>query len=101
MDARLEVAVPGKNADRDEVVRRERLLEPAIERPRVANAGRAPEPDEVEPQLIEESLKARLLQVLAHNARPRRERGLDPRLDGEPLLDRFLREQARGQHDRR
>ena len=59
---------PDSTLARDDVVLRERLLELAIERPRVADAGRAAEADEVEAQSVEE----RLQPGLASGTRSRR-----------------------------
>jgi len=56
VDADLEVAISGENADADDVVPGERLFEPTIERSRVADTGGAAERHDVEPQPVEERL---------------------------------------------
>ena len=69
VDARFEVAVPRQHACGDEVVRRERVFELAIERARIADARRAAESDDVEAEPVEERLQAGLREVLAHDTR--------------------------------
>ena len=101
VNARLEVAVSRQHARPDDVVLGESLFELSIQRARIADAGRATEPDELEAQAIEERLQARLGEVLAHDARAGRERGLHPGLDAEPAFDRLLRQETGRQHDGR
>ena len=72
-----------------------------IERPRVADAGRAAVADELKAEPIEVGLETRARQVLRHDPGARRERCLHLRRDEEPALDRFLGEQAGPEHDAR
>ena len=67
----------------------------------VADARRAAVGRDVEAELLEVGQEPGLGQVLGDHARARRERGLDVRLDREAVLDRLLREQARGEHHAR
>ena len=101
MDARLEVAVAGEDGADDELAVVHRLGDLGREWPRVADAGRAAVADGVEAERLEERRQARLVVVLGHDLGTRREARLHPRLAGEAALDRVLREQPGGDHDRR
>src|SRR5208282_5790852 len=70
------------------------------QRATVADAGGAAVADDVEAQLVEIGQQASLLVVVGDHARARRERGLDPRRNGEAFFDGFLRKQAGGDHHR-
>ena len=100
MHARLEVAIAGEDADADEVVARDGFLDARIERAGVADAGRAAVADGVEAELVEVRLQSAALVVVGDDARAGRERGLDDARHAQPLLDRLLRQQARGEHHR-
>ncbi len=73
----------------------------ADERAGIADAGRAAVADGLEAELVEIGLQPVLRQVVGHDARAGRERGLDRRSDLQAALDRLLRQQPRRQHDRR
>ena len=73
----------------------------SISGPGVADAGRAPVADEREPELVEVRREPGPVEVVGHDARAGRERGLHPRLRVEPGLDRLAREQPRGEHHAR
>ena len=99
--AGLEVAVAGEHARGDEIVLRHHVFDAGVQRSRVADAGGAAVADELEAELVEIGLEPGLVEIVRHDARARRERGLDARRDRETPLDRFLREQSGGQHDAR
>ena len=101
MDARLEVAVAGEHRGADQVVLHDGLLDRLRQRAGIADAGGAAVADDVEAELLQVGQQAGCLQVFGHDARSRRERGLDVRLDREALLDRLLREQAGGEQHAR
>src|SRR6266850_2563035 len=102
MDAALEVAVPREDGDDVEVVIFDFLLDLGRrERTRVPDADRASKAHQVETQLLEIRREAGGFQVTRHDPRPRCERRFHMRLDRESLLDRLLREKARGDHYRR
>ncbi len=71
------------------------------QRPGVADAGRAAVADEVEAELLERLGQPRAVEVLGHDLRARRERGLDPRLALQPARDRVAREEPGADHHRR
>ena len=61
MHARFEIAIAGKHGGRDEIVIVDRLLDLRMERPGIADAGRATVTDEIESELIEICLQSGLL----------------------------------------
>jgi hypothetical protein len=67
MDASLKVTVPGEHSGGDQLVLVDRLSYLGGKGAAIANAGRAPVPDQAEAQLVQIGLKARLFQVLAHH----------------------------------
>ena len=97
VDARLEVAVAREHRGADQVVLDDRLLDRSRQRAGVADAGGAAVAGEIEAEFLEIGQQAGLGQVFGHHARARRERGLDVRLDREPVFDRLLREQSGGE----
>ncbi len=101
VNTRLEVPVARQHRSGDKVALGDRLLELEIERPGVADAGRAAVADQVEAERVEVFLEAGLLQILGDDARAGGQRGLDPRVDVEAVLDGFFRQEARGQHHAR
>ena len=96
--ARLEVAIAGKDADADEVVARNGLLDARIERAGIAYAGRASVADGVEAKLVEVGLQSAALVVVGDDARARRKRRLDDARHAQTFLHRLLREQTGGKH---
>ena len=92
VDAPLEVAVARQHRDDRQVLRADDVGDLLGQRPAVADAGRAAVADEVEAELLEILGQAGPVQILGHDLRARRERGLDPRLDLQPLLDRVAGE---------
>ena len=98
MHARFEIAVAGKDRGRDEIVFVDRLLDLRMERPGVADAGRATVTDDVEAELIEIRLQSGLVRVIGDDARARRERSLHRRIDASgrarPLSSRANRRRA-------
>ena len=101
VDAAFEVAIAGQHRGRHQVVLVDRFGNLLGQRTRIADAGGAAEADEIEAQRIEIFLQPRLLVIFFNHLRARRERRLDPRLDREPLLDRFLGKQAGADHHAR
>ena len=102
VDARLEVAVAGKDGDHAEVLFRHRRLDLGTrERAGVADARGAAVADEVEAQLLERFHQAGRVEVIGHHTRTRGEARLDIWMDGETTLHRVSRQQSRGDHDRR
>ena len=95
IDAAFEVAIAGKHRGRDEIVLVDRLGNLLRQRARIADAGGAAEADQVEAELIEIFLQPRLLVIFLDHLRAGRQRGLDPRLDGESLLHRLLGQAGR------
>ncbi len=100
MDASLEVPVARQDGDDVELLVVDRRADVVRQRPGVADARRAPVPDEREPELLQVRRETRLIQVFGHHARARRQARLDPRLRLQPGLDRVLRQETRGHHDR-
>ena len=101
VDAALEVAVAREHRGDGEVVVVDRRGDLLDERARVADAGRAAVADEVEAELLEVGPHAGLLVVVGDDLGARGQRGLDPRLDRQALLDGVPGEQGGRQHDRR
>ena len=81
MDARLEIAVPGKNGRSHKIVFRNRLFDLGMERAGIADAGRAAVANDVEAEPIELILEAGLLQVIGNDTGAGREGGFDRRVD--------------------
>src|SRR5205085_273622 len=99
VNARLEVSVAGKNGGGDEIVLAYDRLDARVERAGVAYAGRTAVADQLEAEMVEVALEARLTVILRDDARAGRERRLDGRRDTQPALDRLLRQKPRGEHD--
>src|SRR3954471_1096302 len=101
MDPALEVAVAGEDGRDDEVVlldgRRDRL----VERPRVADAGRAAVAGEGKPKLLERGHEPGRLEVAGDGLRSWGEGRLDGRRDAEPAGDRIPGEEPGSDHHRR
>src|SRR6266404_3340953 len=93
MDAGLEVAIARQHRCADQVVLGDRLLDRRIERPGIADAGRAAIAGEIEVELFELREQAGSREVFGDHARAGRERGLDVALDGEALGGSLFREQ--------
>ena len=100
MDAPLEVPVARQDGHDVELLVVDGRADVVRQRSRVADARRAPVADEREPELLQVRRETRLVQVLGHHARARRQARLDPRLRLQPGLDRLLRQETRGHHDR-
>ncbi len=96
--ARLKISVSRKHRRRDQIVIVDRLLDLRMQRAGIADAGCATVTDEVEPELIEIFLQSGFLQIIGNDARTGRERSFHRRIDMQPALDRFFREQSRCQH---
>ena len=102
MDARLEVAIPGKHGDDAQVFLAHRGLDLGTgERARVADASRAPVADEEEAELLERLEQAGRLEVVGHHARPGRQACLDVGAHCQAELHRLLGQQAGRDHHRR
>ena len=101
VDPALEVAVARQHRDDGEVLLVDGLADLGDERPGVADAGGAAVADQVEAELVEVRRQAGLLVVVGDHLRAGRERGLDPRLALEALLDGVLGQQRGADHDRR
>src|SRR5207237_3933867 len=69
-----------------------------MERSRVADAGRAPVADQIEPELVEIFLESGFVEIIGDDARAGRERSFYGRIDLQPALHRFLCQQAGGEH---
>ena len=72
-----------------------------MERPGIADAGGATVTDEIESELIEIFLQPGLVEIIGNDARTWRERSFHRRIDAQSTLDRFFREQTRGEHHAR
>ena len=81
MDARLEVAIAGKDGGGDEIELVDRFFNPRVERTGVADAGGATVADDVEAELVEIGLQPGFRQVIGDDARAGGERSLDRRID--------------------
>ena len=101
VDPALEVAVARQHRDDREVVVVDGLAHLGDERAGVADAGGAAVADEVEAELVEVRRQAGLLVVVGDDLRAGRQRGLDPRLALQALLDGLLGQQRRADHHRR
>ena len=101
VDPALEVAVAGQHRDDGQVLGVHDVGDLLGQRPAVADAGRAAVADEVEAELLEVLGQAGAVEVLGHDLRARRERGLDPRLDRQAPLDGVAGEDPGAEHHRR
>ncbi len=101
MDPTLEVAVARQDGGDDEVVGLDGLGDRCVERPGVADAGRAAVAGQVEPERCQWRHEAGRLEVARDRLRPGSERGLDRRGDPEAARDRVAGEQAGSDHDGR
>ena len=101
IDAAFEVAVAGQHRRGDQIVLVDGLGDFLRQRSGIADAGGAAEADQIEAELVEVLLQAGFRQIFADHLRARRERGLDPRLDGEAFGHRLAGEQAGADHDAR
>src|SRR6185369_1631494 len=101
VDPALEVAVAGQHGDDGQVA----LVDPGgdllLQRAGVADAGGAAVSDQVEADLIQVRHQPGTVVVVHDDLGPGRERGLDPRLAGQALLDRVAGEQRGADHDLR
>jgi hypothetical protein len=73
MDPRFEIAIARKHGSGHQVEFADRLLDFRMERPRIADAGRATITDHVESQLVEILLQPSLLEIIRNDARTGRE----------------------------
>ena len=101
MDAALEIAVAGEHGSDRKVARVDRVGDRLGQRAGIADAGRAAVADEVEAELVQMLLQSGRGVIVADHLAARREAGLDPGLDLEPLLHRLLGDETGGQHDAR
>ncbi len=101
VDPAFEVAVAGKHRRRHQVALVDRLRDRLGQRAAVADAGRAAVAHEVETELVQIRREPGLAQVFGDDLGARRQAGLDPRLDRQAFLHRFLGDQARRHHHRR
>ena len=95
VDAALEVAVARQHRDDRQVLGADDLGDLLRQRPAVADAGRAAVADEVEAELVQVLGQPGAVQVLGDDLRARGQRGLDPRLDRQPLLDGVAGQESR------
>ncbi len=101
VDAGLEVAVAREHGRHLEVVALDRARHLVRQRAGVADAGRAAEADQVEPELVERVHQPGALEIADDDPRPRREARLHPRPPPEPQRERLLGDEAGGDHQRR
>jgi hypothetical protein len=80
VDAAFEVAVARQHARADDVAARDGLRDLGLQRPGVADAGRAAVADGVEADRLKVVDELSLLEVIRNDARARCETGLDPGL---------------------
>ena len=99
IDAALEVAIARQHRAHHQVGIADRLGDRVGQRAGIADARGAAVADEVVADLVEVLLQARRREILGDDLRARRQRGLDPRLHLQPVLDRVARDQAGAQHD--
>ena len=98
VDAAFEIAVAGEHRRGDQILVVDGLGDFRRQRPGIADAGGAAEADEVVAELVEVLLQAGLVEIFGDDLRARRERGLDPRLDGQALGHRLARQQPGADH---
>ena len=98
VDAAFEVAVAAEYRRHHQFLALDRFRDGLGQRAAVSDAGRAAEPDQVESQLLEVRDQARLLQIVHHHLRARRQAGLHPGLALKSALDGLLGQQAGPQH---
>src|SRR5699024_4306042 len=101
VDPALEVPVPGEDRDDREVVFIDDLGDLLRQRAGVTDTGGAAIADEVEAELLQVRPQVRLVVVVRDDLGTGRHRGLHPRLRGEALFHRVLRQQPGGEHDLR
>ena len=101
VDAALEIAVAGEHRGGHQILIVDGLGDFRRERSGIADAGGAAEADEIVAELVEILLQAGLVEILGDHLRAGRERGLDPRLDGQALRHRLARQQAGAHHHAR
>ena len=96
VDAPLEVPVAREHRGHGQVALPDGVADAFEQRAGVADARRAAVADEVEAERLQWLHEAGPLEVVDHDARPRRERGLDPGLRAQAPLDRLLGHQPGG-----
>ncbi len=69
MDARLEIAIAGKNRRRDKIILHDNVLNRGRERPGVSDAGCAAITDRLESEPVQIGLQARFLEVVGDHPR--------------------------------
>ena len=98
MDPALEVAVPGQDRGDDQVVLLDRGGDRLVERPGVADAGRAAIAGKGEPERLERRHQPGRLEIAGDRARAGRQRRLDRRLDAQAAGDGVAGQQAGPDH---
>ena len=101
IDPPLEVAVARQHRDHGQVLGADDVGDLLGQGTAVADAGRAAVADEVEAQLVEVFGQPGPFQVLGDHLGAGSQRGLDPRLDLQPLLDGVAGQQPGAEHHRR
>src|SRR6266481_2951252 len=92
--ARLEISISRKHRSGNQIVLVDRFLDVWMQRPGVANAGRATVTDQIETELVEIFLQASFLQVIRNHARARRQRRFHARIDAQAALNRLFCEKT-------
>ena len=98
VDAAFEIAIAGQHRRGDQILVVDGLGDLRRERTGIADAGGAAEADQVVAELVEVLLQAGFVEIFGDHLRARRQRGLDPRLDGEALGHRLARQQPGADH---
>ena len=98
VDPAFEVAVAGQHRCDGEVVLVDGCRYLGLERPRVADACRASEADQLEAQRVERFLQSGSLEVVDGDPRSRGKGRLHPWFRTQTAFDRLLREQPGGDH---
>ena len=101
IDAPFEVAIAAQHRGHGQLSFLYRVGDWFRQRPAVADASGAAVTDQIEFQLFQIRREARIVQIVGDNFGAGREARFHPGLGLEALLDRFFRQQASGDHDRR
>ena len=101
MHATFKIAIATQHRRSNQVLLVNRGNHRIGQRPAIANTRRTAIPHRMKTQLLQIRRQTRLIEIIRHHARTRRQTRLHMRVNLQPLLHRLLRQQASGHHHRR